>query len=75
MGFQAASDSEQESNEDAGTSRKPQKRARVKTQPNVSKTSEVASPTLAATHGCLTLLKKKRSGGVLSFYPSHNKEG
>ncbi|XP_015165279.1 protein ALWAYS EARLY 3-like [Solanum tuberosum] len=59
----AASDSEQESNEDAGTSRKPQKRARVKTQPNVSKTSEVASPTLAATHGCLTLLKKKRSGG------------
>ncbi|XP_055813381.1 protein ALWAYS EARLY 3-like isoform X2 [Solanum dulcamara] len=59
----AASDSEQESNEDAGTSRKPQKRARVKIQPNVSKTSEVASPTLAATHGCLPLLKKKRSGG------------
>ncbi|KAM3337589.1 protein ALWAYS EARLY 3 isoform X1 [Capsicum galapagoense] len=59
----AASDSDQESNEDAGTSRKPQKRARVKVQPNVSKTSEVASPTLAATHGCLTLLKKKRSGG------------
>ncbi|XP_059285749.1 protein ALWAYS EARLY 3-like [Lycium ferocissimum] len=59
----AASDSEQESNEDAGTSRKPQKRARVKIQPDVSKTSEAASPTLAATHGCLTLLKKKRSGG------------
>ncbi|CAN4095685.1 unnamed protein product [Withania somnifera] len=57
----AASDSEQESNEDAGTSRGPQKRVRVKNQPNVSKTSEVASPTLAA--GCLTLLKKKRSGG------------
>ncbi|KAK4354886.1 hypothetical protein RND71_027080 [Anisodus tanguticus] len=55
----AASDSEQESNEDAGTSRKPQKCARVK----VSKTSEAASPTLAATHGCLALLKKKRSGG------------
>ncbi|XP_060173823.1 protein ALWAYS EARLY 3-like isoform X1 [Lycium barbarum] len=59
----AASDSEQESNEDAGTSRKPQKRARVRIQPDVSKTSEAASPTLAATHGCLTLLKKKRSGG------------
>ncbi|CAN4104555.1 unnamed protein product [Withania somnifera] len=57
----AASDSEQESNEDAGTSKRPQKRARVKIQPNVSKTSEVASPTLAA--GCLSLLKKKRSGG------------
>ncbi|MCD7445995.1 hypothetical protein HAX54_024699 [Datura stramonium] len=59
----AASDSEQESNEDAGASRKPQKRARVKIQPNISKTSELASPTLATTHGCLTLLKKKRSGG------------
>ncbi|MCE0481941.1 hypothetical protein HAX54_040154 [Datura stramonium] len=59
----AASDSEQESNEDAGTSRKPQKRARAKVHPNISKTSEMASSALAASHGCLTLLKKKRSGG------------
>ncbi|XP_059280629.1 protein ALWAYS EARLY 3 [Lycium ferocissimum] len=59
----AASDSEQESNEDAGTPRKPQKRPRGKVHPNISKTSEMASPALAASHGCLTLLKKKRSGG------------
>ncbi|XP_055818262.1 protein ALWAYS EARLY 3-like [Solanum dulcamara] len=59
----AASDSEQESNEDAGTSRKPQKRARGKVHPNISKTSEMTSSALAASHGCLTLLKKKRSGG------------
>ncbi|OIS96765.1 PREDICTED: protein ALWAYS EARLY 3 [Nicotiana attenuata] len=59
----AASDSEQESNEDAGTSRKPQKRSRGKVQSNISKASEMTSPTLAASHGCLTLLKKKRSGG------------
>ncbi|KAM3357901.1 protein ALWAYS EARLY 3 isoform X1 [Capsicum galapagoense] len=59
----AASDSEQESNEDAGTSRKPQKRAWGKVHPNISKTSEMTSSALAASHGCLTLLKKKRSGG------------
>ncbi|XP_060197837.1 protein ALWAYS EARLY 3-like [Lycium barbarum] len=59
----AASDSEQESNEDAGTSQKPQKRVRGKVHPNISKTSEMASPALAPSHGCLTLLKKKRSGG------------
>ncbi|CAN4091711.1 unnamed protein product [Withania somnifera] len=59
----AASDSEQESNEDAGTSRKPQKRAPVKVHPNLSKTYGMASSALAASHGCLTLLKKKRSGG------------
>ncbi|KAH0728186.1 hypothetical protein KY284_004051 [Solanum tuberosum] len=59
----AASDSEQESNEDAGTSRKFQNRARVKVLPNASKASEMTSSALAASHGCLTLLKKKRSGG------------
>ncbi|KAK4379985.1 hypothetical protein RND71_001847 [Anisodus tanguticus] len=59
----AASDSEEESNEDAGTSRKPQKRAWGKVHPNIFKTSEMASPALAASHGCLTSLKKKPSGG------------
>lgn len=75
MGCQAASDSEQESNEDAGTSRKPQKRARGKVQPNISKASEMTSPTLAASHGCLTLLKKKRSGGALSLLPLPQQKG
>lgn len=63
-GWQAGSDSEQESNEGAGTSQKPQKRARGKVQAGSSKGSDLQSPTLASNYGCLSLLKKKRSGGA-----------
>ncbi|CAK9159738.1 unnamed protein product [Ilex paraguariensis] len=63
----AGSDSEQESNDGAGTSRKPQKRARGKVQPNISKGSDGRvlshSQTVTSSYGCLPLLKKKRSGG------------
>ncbi|KAG8372968.1 hypothetical protein BUALT_Bualt12G0122200 [Buddleja alternifolia] len=64
----AGSDSEQESNDGAGSSRKSQKRARGKFQPTASKASDEQlvshSQTAASNHGCLsTYLKKKRSGG------------
>lgn len=64
-GWQAGSDSEQESNEGAGTSQKPQKRARGKVQAGTSKGSDLQTPTVAPNYGCLSLLKKKRSGGAL----------
>lgn len=63
------SDSEQESNDGAGSSRKPQKRGRGKVRLNVSKGSEGHFPDLAqsqsapSNHGCLSLLKKRRSSG------------
>ncbi|CAH9059613.1 unnamed protein product [Cuscuta europaea] len=60
----AGSDSEQESNEDAGTSHKPQKRSRGKVQAVISKGVDLQSPTPAPNYGCLSLLKKKRSGGT-----------
>nr|GMD85305.1 protein ALWAYS EARLY 3-like [Ipomoea batatas] len=60
----AGSDSEQESNEGAGTSQKPQKRARGKVQAGTSKGSDLQTPTVAPNYGCLSLLKKKRSGGT-----------
>ncbi|VFQ65337.1 unnamed protein product [Cuscuta campestris] len=60
----AASDSEQESNDGAGTSQKPQKRARGKVHAGTSKGSDFQSPTPASNSGCLSLLKKKRSGGT-----------
>lgn len=62
------SDSEEESNEDAGASRKPQKRARGKTLNNTSKELVGQFPDLsrsqsfASSYGCLSLLKKRRSG-------------
>ncbi|XP_030974090.1 protein ALWAYS EARLY 3 isoform X1 [Quercus lobata] len=62
------SDSEQESNEGAEVSRKPQKRARVKTQNNTSKGLDGNFPdvsrsqSVASSYGCLSLLKKRRSG-------------
>ncbi|KAK3038983.1 hypothetical protein RJ639_027468 [Escallonia herrerae] len=62
----AGSDSEQESN-DAGPSRKLQKRAPSKLQHNTSKESDVRSisqsEAVASSYGCLPLLKKRRSGG------------
>ncbi|CAH9131290.1 unnamed protein product [Cuscuta epithymum] len=58
------SDSEQESNEGAGTSHKTQKRARGKVQAGTFKGPDLQSPTLASNNGCLSLLKKKRSGGT-----------
>ncbi|CAH9148846.1 unnamed protein product [Cuscuta epithymum] len=60
----AESDSEQESNEGAGTSRKTQKRARGKVQAGTFKGPDLQPPTLASNNGCLSLLKKKRSGGT-----------
>ncbi|KAM7488190.1 hypothetical protein LguiB_025674 [Lonicera macranthoides] len=64
----ARTDSEQESNDGAGTSRKPQKRAPVKVQPSACKGSEGLSlfhtQAVGSNYGGLTLLKKKRSGGT-----------
>ncbi|CAI9762702.1 unnamed protein product [Fraxinus pennsylvanica] len=61
------SDSEQESNDGAGSSRNPQKRARGKLQPTTSKALDVQflshSQTVSPNNGCLSVLKKKRSGG------------
>lgn len=61
------SDSEQESNDGVGISRKP-KRARGKPQPNINRGSEKHfvdvshSQSIASSYGCLSLLKKRRSG-------------
>lgn len=65
--MQAGSDSEQESNDGAGTSRKPQKRARGKVQPGNSKPSEpqTASPMAPSGYVGLQLTKKKRTGGIV----------
>ncbi|VFQ88984.1 unnamed protein product [Cuscuta campestris] len=60
----AGSDSEQESNEGEGTSQKPQKRARSKVQTATSKETDLQFPAPASNYGCLSLLKKKRSGGT-----------
>ncbi|KAK4483287.1 hypothetical protein RD792_010472 [Penstemon davidsonii] len=61
------SDSDQESNDGAGSNRKTQKRARGKVLPTTSKASDEHlvshSQTVAINYGCLSLLKKKRSGG------------
>ncbi|KAK6130488.1 hypothetical protein DH2020_035746 [Rehmannia glutinosa] len=63
----AGSDSDQESNDGVGSSRKTQKRARGKVQSTTSKASDEQfvshSPTIGSSYGCLSLLKKKRSGG------------
>lgn len=67
---QAGSDSEQESNDGAGSSRKPQKRARSKVKLTTSKASDDQfvshSQTIASSYGCLSLLKNKRSEGILN---------
>lgn len=69
MALQAGSDSEQESNDGAGTSRKPQKRARGRVQPGNSKASDVqiTSPMVPSGYVGLQLMKKKRTGGMLSY--------
>ncbi|KAF3456189.1 hypothetical protein FNV43_RR00839 [Rhamnella rubrinervis] len=61
------SDSEQEINEGAGVSRKPQKRAWKKFQSSPSKGLDENFPvsqslSAVSTNGCLSLLKKRRSG-------------
>jgi len=62
------SNSDHESNDSPKTSRKPQKRGRAKFQ-SVSKTSDTCYPDqlqsqpASSSYGCLSLLKKKRSGG------------
>ncbi|XP_010667784.2 protein ALWAYS EARLY 3 isoform X2 [Beta vulgaris subsp. vulgaris] len=58
-------DSEQESNDGVGVPRKPHKRTRGKLHPNTAKNiSDVShSQSVASSYGCLSLLKKRRSGG------------
>ncbi|KAK8447875.1 hypothetical protein SEVIR_8G170900v4 [Setaria viridis] len=62
------SNSDHESNDSPKSSRKPQKRGRAKFQ-SVSKTSDTRYPDqlqsqpASSSYGCLSLLKKKRSGG------------
>ncbi|KAK3163558.1 hypothetical protein QOZ80_1AG0005280 [Eleusine coracana subsp. coracana] len=64
------SNSDHESNDSPKASRKPQKRGRAKFQ-SVSKTSDTRYPDLlqsqpaSSSYGCLSLLKKKRSGDLL----------
>ncbi|TVU38319.1 hypothetical protein EJB05_11682 [Eragrostis curvula] len=64
------SNSDRESNDSPKASRKPQKRGRAKFQ-SVSKTSDTRYPDLlqsqpaSSSYGCLSLLKKKRSGDLL----------
>ncbi|XP_022973709.1 protein ALWAYS EARLY 3-like isoform X1 [Cucurbita maxima] len=65
MRFQRDSESEQESNEDSGATRKPQKRLRGKSRNNNSKGLDAhssQSQSLPTNYGCLSLLKKRRSG-------------
>ncbi|KAK9161497.1 hypothetical protein Syun_007838 [Stephania yunnanensis] len=63
------SESERESNDGPGVSKKTQRHARGKFRANVSKGLDVNVPDLlqsqsaASNHGCLPLLKKRRSGG------------
>ncbi|RLN05151.1 hypothetical protein C2845_PM13G21510 [Panicum miliaceum] len=63
------SNSDHESNDSPKTSRKPQKRGRAKFQ-SVSKTSDTRYPDqlqsqpASSSYGCLSLLKKKRSGDL-----------
>ncbi|XP_042037085.1 protein ALWAYS EARLY 3-like isoform X2 [Salvia splendens] len=60
----AGSDSDQEKNGGAGSSRKTQKRARGKVEPPTPKAlDDIASQSLitASNYGCLSLLKKNRS--------------
>ncbi|XP_021738087.1 protein ALWAYS EARLY 3-like isoform X3 [Chenopodium quinoa] len=59
------SDSEQESNDGVGMPRKSHKRTRAKGHPNTARNlSDVShSQAVASNYGCLSLLKKKRSGG------------
>lgn len=69
MVCQEGSDSEQESNDGVGIPRKPHKRTRGKVQPNPARNlSDVPqSQSVASSYGCLSLLKKKRSGGKSYF--------
>uniref|UniRef100_M8BB98 Uncharacterized protein n=1 Tax=Aegilops tauschii TaxID=37682 RepID=M8BB98_AEGTA len=66
------SNSDHESNGSPKTSRKPQKRGRAKLQ-SVSKASDTRYPDLlqsqpaSSSYGCLSLLKKKRSGASVSL--------
>nr|XP_027075043.1 protein ALWAYS EARLY 3-like [Coffea arabica] len=62
----AITDSEQESNDGAGASRKAQRHTEGKGQPSTTKASDghfSRSPTVTAGYGFQSLLKKKRSGG------------
>ncbi|GMH20039.1 hypothetical protein Nepgr_021880 [Nepenthes gracilis] len=62
------SDSEQESNDGVGTSRKPQKHGRAALRSGTNRGSDAHFPdisqsqTAASSYGCLSMLKKRRSG-------------
>ncbi|CAL5393210.1 unnamed protein product [Camellia sinensis] len=58
------SDSDQESNDATVTSRKPQKRARGNTSKGSDGRFLSRSQPVASSSGCLSLLKKRRSGGT-----------
>ncbi|XP_011620753.1 protein ALWAYS EARLY 3 isoform X1 [Amborella trichopoda] len=64
-----ASDSDRESNEGVGMSRKPHKRARGKPRVGMSKDMDQPfpdlskNPAISSQYGCLSLLKRRRSGG------------
>ncbi|XP_012089049.1 protein ALWAYS EARLY 2 isoform X2 [Jatropha curcas] len=69
------SDSERESNDVSGMSRKPLKRKRAKVQPSASKEDVVQSNSIASNDGYLSLLKKgnfyvgKRTPRIAVSYP------
>lgn len=69
MACQEGTDSEQESNDGVGVPRKPHKRTRGKLHPNTARNiSDVShSQSVASSYGCLSLLKKRRSGGKSYF--------
>ncbi|KAI8012289.1 Protein ALWAYS EARLY 3 [Camellia lanceoleosa] len=58
------SDSDQESNDATVTSRKPQKRSRGNTSKGSDGRFLLRSQPVASSSGCLSLLKKRRSGGT-----------
>ncbi|KAL4592913.1 hypothetical protein LXL04_005920 [Taraxacum kok-saghyz] len=66
--FQEEGDSEQETNNGVGTSRKPKKRLQVKVNETIPKASVDRSHlhpgVVLSDHGCMSILKKKRSGGT-----------
>ncbi|XP_057962765.1 protein ALWAYS EARLY 2-like isoform X2 [Malania oleifera] len=57
------SDSERESNDASGISRKPQKRGRGNVKHSISKEDILLSRSVASSDGCLSLLKRRHSDG------------
>lgn len=68
LNWQEGSDSERESNDVSGIPRKSQKRKRAKIQLSASKEDISQSWSMAATGGCLSLLKRSRTDGSALRY-------